>query len=68
MPRELVWTDSLAMGVILILVGLCVCVGAVAGFLPSLLGAILVGLVMAGVGVILVRQGMGLRPQSTTDG
>jgi hypothetical protein len=56
------------MGVILIVVGLCVCTGAVAGFLPSLIGAAVVGIIIAGAGIVLVRQGMGLRPRVTTDG
>jgi hypothetical protein len=56
------------MGVILIIVGLCVCIEALAGFLPSLIGAAVVGVIIAGAGVVLVRQGMSLRPRVKTDG
>ena len=62
--REFVWTDSVAMGVILVLVGLAVWLGALAGFLPSLLGAFLVGVVIIALGIVLVRQGMRLRPHA----
>ena len=66
--RELVWTDSMVMGIILIIVGLAVSLGGVAGLLPSFLGAILLGVVLAGVGIALVRQGLRLRPHDTTHG
>ena len=68
LPKQLVWTDSVAMGVILIIIGLCVCIEALAGFLPSLIGAAVVGVIIAGAGVVLVRQGMSLRPRVKTDG
>ena len=68
MRRDLVWTDSVAMGIILVIVGLAVCMGGVVGFLPSLLGALLLGIVLAGAGIAIVRQGMKLRPHGESHG
>jgi len=56
------------MGIILVVVGLAVCLGAVVGLIPSLLCAVLLGVVLAIVGILLVRQGMRLRPHEESHG
>jgi uncharacterized membrane protein HdeD (DUF308 family) len=61
MRREFIWTDSLVMGIILIVAGLFVCVGAF-GSQISFLGGLILGVVLAVAGVVLVRQGLKLRP------
>ena len=58
----------MAMGIILVVVGLAVCLGAVVGLIPSLLCAVLLGVVLAIVGILLVRQGMRLRPHEESHG
>ena len=66
MKRNLVWTDSVAMGIILIVIGLSVCLAGAGVRFPFFLGALVLGVLLAGVGIALVRQGLRLRPRETT--
>lgn len=62
LPRELIWTDSLAVGVILVITRLLVYVGALVGHL-SILGSLMPGVVFMALGAMLVRQVIRLRPR-----
>ena len=62
MSKNLVWIDSVVMGVILVIVGFSVCLVAIGGESSFNFGAFLLGILFAGVGIVLVRNGLRHRP------
>ena len=65
MSRNLVWIDSVVMGAVLIVVGLSVGLAGIAADFPYSLGGLGVGIVLVGLGAVLIRHGLRLRPHSS---
>jgi uncharacterized membrane protein HdeD (DUF308 family) len=65
MSRRLVWIDSVAMGIVLIVVGLSIFLVMTETRFPFYIGALLLGILFAAMGIVLVRQGLGRRPRSS---
>ena len=64
MSRVLVWIDSVVMGAVLVVVGLAMCLVEVGANSPMYFGPVLLGILLAVIGVALVVQGLKRRPRT----
>ena len=62
MSRNLIWIDSVAMGAVLVIVGVAICLAGVGVRSPLYLGPLLLGILLGGVGLALIIQGLRHRP------
>jgi hypothetical protein len=62
LSKRLIWIDSLAMGAVLILAGFAMFLAATGIGFPSYIGFLVLGILLLGAGVALVRQGLRNRP------
>ncbi len=58
MSKNLVWIDSVVMGVILVILGFSVCLVAIGVESSFNFGVFLMGVLFAGVGIALFRNGL----------
>lgn len=65
MSKSFVWIDSVAMGVILVILGFSVCLVAIGIESHFNVGIFLFGILFAGIGIALVRSGLRHRPHDT---
>ena len=63
MSKNLVWIDSVAMGVVLVILGFSVCLAAIGAESHFNVGVFLLGILFAGIGIMLVRSGLRHRPR-----
>jgi len=62
LSRSFIWMDSVVMGVVLVILGFSVCLVAFGVESHFNIGVFLIGILFAGVGVVLLRSGLRHRP------
>lgn len=66
MSKALIWIDSVVMGTVLVVVGFSVCLVAFGAGFPSSYYVLLLGIILAGIGIALVGNGLRHRPHDET--